>query len=99
MAIRLPIIRSAKKVLLRNLSNGREEATLMFGNVPKGYIPVYVGEEQKRFVVPISYLNKPAFQELLGEAEEEFGFDHPKGGLTIPCSEEIFINLTSQLQI
>ncbi|CAB4319522.1 unnamed protein product [Prunus armeniaca] len=46
----------------------------------------YVGESEKqRFVVPISFLNQPAFQELLSEAEEEFGFDHPMGGLTIPC--------------
>ncbi|CAN1852700.1 Auxin-induced protein X15 [Linum perenne] len=26
-------------------------------------------------------------------AEEEFGFDHPMGGLTIPCSEEIFASV------
>ncbi|CAN0902453.1 Auxin-responsive protein SAUR20 [Linum grandiflorum] len=28
-------------------------------------------------------------------AEEEFGFDHPMGGLTIPCSEETFVSITS----
>ncbi|VVA22024.1 PREDICTED: auxin-responsive [Prunus dulcis] len=45
----------------------------------------HVGESEKqRFVVPTSFLNQPAFQELLSEAEEEFGFDHPMGGLTIP---------------
>ncbi|KAF7810817.1 auxin-responsive protein SAUR21-like [Senna tora] len=31
-------------------------------------------------------------------AEEEFGFNHPMGGLTIPCKEDAFINLTSQLR-
>ncbi|RVW93303.1 hypothetical protein CK203_022287 [Vitis vinifera] len=30
-------------------------------------------------------------------AEEEFGFDHPLGGLTIPCREEAFIDLTYSL--
>ncbi|CAI0380815.1 unnamed protein product [Linum tenue] len=30
-------------------------------------------------------------------AEEEFGFDHPMGGLTIPCREETFISVTSNL--
>ncbi|XWS40136.1 hypothetical protein CRYUN_Cryun18bG0114200 [Craigia yunnanensis] len=35
----------------------------------------------------------PTFQELLNQAEEEFGFDHPTGGLTIPCAEEAFIEL------
>ncbi|KAI3855444.1 hypothetical protein MKX03_025402 [Papaver bracteatum] len=51
----------------------------------------------KRFVVPVSYLNHPIFQDLLSRAEEEFGFDHPMGGLTILCKEASFIDLTSQL--
>ncbi|CAN0902459.1 Auxin-responsive protein SAUR21 [Linum grandiflorum] len=67
-------------------------------NVPKGFLAVYVGETQKkRFVVPLSYLSQPSFQDLLSIAEEEFGFDHPMGGLTIPCSEETFISTTSNL--
>ena len=44
-----------------------------------------------------SYLSEPAFQELLTQAEEEFGFDHPEGGLTIPCREDIFAELTLRL--
>ncbi|XP_059660397.1 auxin-responsive protein SAUR21-like [Cornus florida] len=66
--------------------------------VPKGHLAVYVGEtEKKRFVVPVSYLKHPSFQNLLSQAEEEFGFDHPMGGLTIPCREETFIHLTCNL--
>ncbi|KAJ0243753.1 hypothetical protein HA466_0197580 [Hirschfeldia incana] len=66
---------------------------------PKGFLAVYVGESQKkRYVVPISYLSQPSFQALLSKSEEEFGFDHPMGGLTIPCPEDIFINVTSRLQ-
>lgn len=82
----MAIIRLAKK-------NNRESK-----NVPKGFFAVYVGEEQKkRFLLPIAFLKEPSFQKLLSMAEEEFGYDHPMGGLTIPCSEEIFIRLTSQL--
>ncbi|KAL3539042.1 hypothetical protein ACH5RR_002408 [Cinchona calisaya] len=67
-------------------------------DVPKGYVAVYVGDsEKKRFVIPIAYLNQPSFQELLSQAEEEFGFDHRMGGLTIPCREDTFIDLTSRL--
>ncbi|KAI9127793.1 hypothetical protein K1719_000786 [Acacia pycnantha] len=66
-------------------------------DVPKGFLAVYVGEEMKRFVIPISYLNQPSFQDLLSQAEEEFGYDHPMGGLTIPCNEEVFENVTSCL--
>ncbi|WZY75090.1 hypothetical protein YC2023_021474 [Brassica napus] len=66
---------------------------------PKGFLAVYVGESQKkRYVVPISYLSQPSFQALLSKSEEEFGFNHPMGGLTIPCPEDTFINVTSRLQ-
>ncbi|XP_049405205.1 auxin-induced protein 15A-like [Solanum stenotomum] len=68
------------------------------GDVPKGHFAVYVGEKQKkRFVIPISFLSQPLFQDLLSQAEEEFGFDHPMGGVTIPCSEDVFVDLTSRL--
>ncbi|MBA0731383.1 hypothetical protein Golax_025977 [Gossypium laxum] len=32
------------------------------------------------------------------QPEEEFGFNHPKGALTIPCRGEAFIDLTCNLQ-
>ncbi|KAF3681929.1 Auxin-responsive protein SAUR20 [Capsicum baccatum] len=68
-------------------------------DVPKGHFAVYVGETQKkRFVIPISFLSEPLFQNLLSEVEEEFGFNHPMGGVTIPCSEDFFIDLTSRLR-
>ncbi|KAF8069819.1 hypothetical protein N665_1131s0017 [Sinapis alba] len=67
--------------------------------VQKGFLAVYVGESQKkRYVVPISYLSQPSFQALLSKSEEEFGFDHPMGGLTIPCPEDTFITVTSRFQ-
>uniref|UniRef100_A0A2N9FY70 Uncharacterized protein n=1 Tax=Fagus sylvatica TaxID=28930 RepID=A0A2N9FY70_FAGSY len=94
MAIRLLGIMHAKHILRRS-NSFRKQVSM---GVPKGYIAVYVGEsEKRRFVIPISFLNQPSFQELLSKAEEEFGFDHPMGGLTIPCNEDIFINLTSSL--
>ncbi|CBI17626.3 unnamed protein product, partial [Vitis vinifera] len=87
MGIRLPSVISNAKQILKLQSD-----------VPKGHFAVYVGEiQKKRFVVPISYLNHPSFQDLLQQAEEEFGFNHSMGGLTIPCKEETFIDLASQL--
>ena len=65
--------------------------------VPKGYLAVYVGEEMKRFVIPVSYLNQISFQDLLSQSEEQFGFDHPMGGITIPCREDVFLEITSSL--
>lgn len=57
--------------------------------VPKGHLAVYVGGGEKgedftRVLVPVIYFNHPLFGELLREAEEKFGFNHP-GGITLPC--------------
>nr|GFC75432.1 putative small auxin-up RNA [Tanacetum cinerariifolium] len=68
--------------------------------VPKGHVPVYVGENQRRrFVVPIVFLQQPLFQDLLRQSEEEFGFDHPMGGLTILCQEDEFFKITAQFHL
>ncbi|XP_062026343.1 auxin-induced protein 15A-like [Rosa rugosa] len=94
MGFRLPGIVNTKKSLIQPLSAAK---TL---DVPKGYLAVYVGKKQmKRFVIPVSYLNQPLFLDLLSQAEEEFGYDHPMGGLTIPCSEDTFHDLTSRLSV
>ncbi|BAT91007.1 auxin-induced protein 15A-like [Vigna umbellata] len=87
MGFRLPGIRRASA----------NQASSKAVEVPKGYLAVYVGEKMKRFVIPISYLTQPSFQDLLSQAEEEFGYDHPMGGLTIPCSEDFFQEITSRL--
>uniref|UniRef100_A0A251UMQ7 Putative small auxin-up RNA n=1 Tax=Helianthus annuus TaxID=4232 RepID=A0A251UMQ7_HELAN len=34
---------------------------------------------------------------LTASAEEEFGYNHPMGALTIPCSEDVFTDLASRL--
>ncbi|ESW04880.1 hypothetical protein PHAVU_011G133800 [Phaseolus vulgaris] len=89
MGFRLPGIRKA--IFAANQASSKTV------DAQKGHLAVYVGEKMKRFVIPVSYLNKPSFQDLLSEAEEEFGYDHPMGGLTIPCSEEVFQRITSCL--
>ena len=97
MAIRLPPIINAKNILRWSYSSGKQVASTSI-DVPKGNVAVYVGESEKRhFIIPISFLNQPSFLELLSKAEEEFRYDHAMGGLTIPCSEDIFIDFTSRL--
>nr|GMD11023.1 auxin-induced protein 15A-like [Ipomoea batatas] len=79
----------------------RSRSTTTTADVPRGHLAVYVGEspdERHRFVVPISYLNHPLFHDLLSLAEEEYGFRHPTGGLTIPCTQAAFLNIISHLQ-
>ena len=93
MGFRFPSVVLAKQLIQRPFSNSKD--------VPKGYFAVYVGDEtkMKRFVIPVSYLNQPSIQKLLSQAEEEFGFDHPMGALTIPCTEDVFIDLVSRLNV
>ncbi|OMO59856.1 Auxin responsive SAUR protein [Corchorus olitorius] len=95
MGFRLPKIITSKQSLKRSLSFSETSHV-----VPKGHFAIYVGEvdQKKRFVVPISLLNHPSFRILLSQAEEEYGFNHPMGALTIPCSEEAFLDLTASLQ-
>ncbi|CAL5212554.1 unnamed protein product [Lathyrus oleraceus] len=83
--------------IMRRTSFSRTQGSTKGSEVPKGYLAVYVGDKMSRFVIPVSYLNQPLFQELLNKAEQEFGYDHPMGGLTIPCGEDEFLNLTSRL--
>ena len=86
------LVSNAKQLIKLKGNNARD--------IPKGYLAVYMGEVQrKRFVVPLSYLDQPMFQDLLRRSEEEFGFNHPMGGLTIPCREEAFVHLTTQLHV
>ncbi|XP_031126720.1 uncharacterized protein LOC116028988 [Ipomoea triloba] len=91
VTISMANILRAKQDLRRTSSRTNRES-----EVPKGHIVVYIGEcEKKRFVIPMSYLKDPSFQDLLSQVEEEFGFDHPMGGLTIPCLEDTFLDIIS----
>ncbi|KAG5119166.1 hypothetical protein AAZX31_12G117700 [Glycine max] len=90
MGFRLPGIRKTS-------FSANKFASSKVMDVPKGYLAVYVGEKMRRFVIPVSYLNQPLFQDLLSQTEEDFGYHHPMGGLTIPCSEDVFQHITSCL--
>ncbi|PSS31268.1 Auxin-responsive protein [Actinidia chinensis var. chinensis] len=91
---------SLKQILKRCSSLGKKQGYDEEGfpvDVPKGHFVVYVGENRSRYIIPISFLTHPEFQNLLRRAEEEFGFDHDMG-LTLPCEEVVFQSLTSMLR-
>ncbi|XP_062192416.1 auxin-induced protein 15A-like [Phragmites australis] len=70
-----------------HLARSRPSSTAS-ADVPRGHLAVYVGEGRKRFVIPTACLKHPSFVTLLKRVEDEFGFDHRCGGLTIPCASE-----------
>ena len=63
---------------------------------PKGHFVVYVGKELKRFVIPLSFLKNPIFQQSLEISADEYGFDNPNG-IVLPCDESTFHRVTDFL--
>ncbi|ONK79622.1 uncharacterized protein A4U43_C01F8250 [Asparagus officinalis] len=61
-------------------------------DVPKGHLVVYVGEERKRFVIHVSFLDHPMFRALLDRAQEVYEFN-PDSKLRIPCDESMFLGV------
>ncbi|RWW41247.1 hypothetical protein BHE74_00053278 [Ensete ventricosum] len=93
MGVRLAGVVRVKEMLQRSFRKHHSWAP----DVPKGHFAVYVGDMEKRFVVPVSYLQHPLFQSLLHKAAEEYGFEHPGGVLRVPCNEDAFASLTSRM--
>ncbi|XP_071738868.1 auxin-induced protein 15A-like [Rutidosis leptorrhynchoides] len=59
-------------------------------DVPKGHLVVYVGENQRRFVIKVKLLKHPLFSALLDEARDEYGFTNDSR-FYIPCNEDTFL--------
>lgn len=75
-----------ESLLVGELSDGSQHKQ---AHVPKGSLAVYVGREQHRFVIPMTYLSMPEFRVLMESVADEFGYEH-EGGLQFPCEEEEF---------
>ncbi|KAI3772457.1 hypothetical protein L6452_03643 [Arctium lappa] len=65
--------------------------------VPTGFFTLYIGDERRRFVVPLDYLSHPLFKMMLNKSSEEFGFNQ-KNGLAIPCSVNAFREMVSVVE-
>ncbi|GLJ52239.1 hypothetical protein SUGI_1111240 [Cryptomeria japonica] len=67
-----------------------------FGWRKKERVPICVGGQGKKFVIPILYLSHPLFTNLLQKAREEYGF-HQTGVLAIPCDAQEFQQILWQI--
>ncbi|KAL0309619.1 UNVERIFIED_CONTAM: hypothetical protein Sradi_5904200 [Sesamum radiatum] len=54
---------------------------------PPGFIPIYVGEERKRYIVPTAAANSAAFKAMLDKYQDDIT---PFGPLEVPCSVAAF---------
>ncbi|XP_019186635.1 PREDICTED: auxin-responsive protein SAUR68-like [Ipomoea nil] len=57
--------------------------------VAKGHFVIYTGD-QKRFVIPLSFLDNKIIRQMLEMSEEEFGLPSD-GPITLPC-DAVFMN-------
>ncbi|KAK1309666.1 hypothetical protein QJS10_CPA08g01449 [Acorus calamus] len=64
---------------------------------PTGCLPLYVGEEQRRFVVPTSFLSHPLFRILFEMTYSEYGFDQ-ESGLSVPCDVSVFEDVVGAIE-
>ncbi|KAL2476925.1 Auxin-responsive protein SAUR67 [Forsythia ovata] len=71
-----------------------KDARSSLSTVDKGHFAIYTCD-QRRFVIPLAYLEKPIFRELLKMAEEEYGLPG-NGPITLPC-DAIFMEYAVSL--
>ncbi|XP_024961718.1 auxin-responsive protein SAUR50-like [Cynara cardunculus var. scolymus] len=70
----------------------RKEEACIPKDVPKGHLVVYVGDNQRRFVIKVKLLKHPLFSALLDETREEYAFT-ADSRLHITCDEDIFLGV------
>ncbi|XP_039130962.1 auxin-responsive protein SAUR71-like [Dioscorea cayenensis subsp. rotundata] len=83
---------SGRMILKKKKSGkGREEEK----PAPKGYVPVIVGagEKKEKFMVHVELFKHPTMVVLLENAAEEFGYDHQRGVLRVPCNVQHFTQM------
>ena len=80
---KLATLRRKRIVTPRSITTADQESCSTSNTVEKGHFVVYSIDE-RRFVLPLEYLNNDIVKELLMLAEEEFGL-LSNSPLTLPC--------------
>ncbi|WCJ18916.1 SAUR-like auxin-responsive protein family [Euphorbia peplus] len=78
-----------RRIVFKSHISGTTDTTscITSAKAEKGYFVVY-SSDQKRFLLPLEYLNNKIIRELFNMAEDEFGLPG-SGPLTLPCEAEI----------
>ncbi|THG18036.1 hypothetical protein TEA_019430 [Camellia sinensis var. sinensis] len=79
---------SQKRIIFPRTTRGVDDAdNCNTSTVQKGHFAVYTAD-QRRFVIPLAYLDTGIFKELLKMAEEEYGLPS-HGPITLPCDADL----------
>lgn len=63
---------------------------------PRGFFAIYVGDEQRRFVVPTAHLSHPLFKMLLEKAYDDH--EEQTNRLVVPCSVAAFEKVVNTVE-
>lgn len=78
-----------RRILFPRNGEGLDSCCAVSSAMDKGHFAVYTADE-RRFVVPLTYLNNPVFRQLLEMSEEEYGL-LCKGPIVLPC-DSVFMD-------
>ncbi|KAK4360033.1 hypothetical protein RND71_022262 [Anisodus tanguticus] len=85
-----------KRISLPINGSDDDSCSISSSIVEKGHFVVYTAD-QKRFVIPLAYLENEIIRELLSISEEEFGL--PSGGsIILPCDSAIINYIISLIK-
>lgn len=90
--------RRARRALTGGRNRRHRARTAAAATSPEGYVPIYVGEEMRRFEVNAELLNHPIFVNLLNRSAQEYGYEQ-KGVLHIPCHVIVFERVLEALRL
>lgn len=82
-----------KKLGLSNSKNSYQKFAISEGSSARGHIVMYVGEDLKRYQVPLKYLSLPKFQELIMQSLGDDLDVKVDGPITLACTTETFDRL------
>ncbi|KAH7673686.1 Small auxin-up RNA protein [Dioscorea alata] len=87
-------MKESGRMISRKKKSGKEREEEK-PKAPKGYVPVIAGagEEKEKFMVHVELFKHPTMVVLLENAAEEFGYDHQRGVLRVPCNVQHFTQM------
>ncbi|TXG66850.1 hypothetical protein EZV62_008125 [Acer yangbiense] len=85
---------SYSKISYKRLANAdHEKKSDQKLEVARGCVAIYVGDERKRYQVPLIYLPLPKFQELIKTSQGDAFDVKIDGSITLACTTQTFEQL------
>ncbi|KAK2649464.1 hypothetical protein Ddye_016953 [Dipteronia dyeriana] len=77
----------------KRMVNAADEKKSEKLELARGCVAIYVGQERKRYQVPLIYLSLPNFQQLINTSQEDVFDVKIDGPITLACATHTFEQL------